>query len=398
MKATLRPILLLASLVLGLQWAHAQSLTPVPPSGYRVTDLTDTLSVTEAETLTHKLEGLEQRTGAQMRILLVSTLGDETVESYAKRVYNDWHPGRPGVNDGIVMVLAKHERKMRLEVGTGLESALPADIGRQVVSAAASHFKKGAFAQGFSTAIDTTGARLQSVAPAQATEQPVAQALVQAPAPASVTSTGDSDNTAVFVILGGAAVIGVFFLMMRNARIRARKDEERREYLRREREREREDRARHQVARSSDRPHSFAASLSKAPPAPSPTQLPGRAPSPRPASNPHVSSAAPRVEDNRRYRDDDVANSSNDLTTAAMLMAASTPAPAPSYYEPPARVYEAPAPAPTYYSPPPPAPAPSSWPRSDDDSSSRSSGVTTSWSSDSSSPSSSDTSSVSGDY
>ncbi len=386
MKAILRTVLLLASFMLGLQMAHAQP-TPVPLAGYRVTDLTDTLSVTGVETLSHKVAGLEQLPGTQLRILLVSTLGDETIESYAKRVYADWRPGNAGSSDGLVFVMAKHERKMRLQVGTGLESALPPGASQEIIAAGTPLFKKGQFAQGLSAVVDATTARLAQsrapVAPAVSVDA-TPQTLTTVPAPAEPAQ----DNSALVLVAGlvGAALVAFVFIRVRMARTKAREDRRQQELRRYSAMRDAEERAQ-QARRSAERERAARAEPPRAAPAASTGSTSARRRTPSPAPAPLATVAS--HDTGRRYReDDDIATrSSNDFATAAMLMAATSPSPAP---------------APTYYSPPPPppAPAPSSWSRSnDDDSSSRSSSSSGGWGgSDGGGSSSSDTSSSSGDY
>src|SRR5688572_18985911 len=93
----------------------------VPPLTTRVTDLTATLSAQQAAALEAKLAAFEQRKGSQLAVLLVPSTQPETVEQYAIRVAEQWKLGRKGVDDGVLLLIAKNDRKLRIEVGRGLE-------------------------------------------------------------------------------------------------------------------------------------------------------------------------------------------------------------------------------------------------------------------------------------
>ena len=104
--------------------ARADALVPVPPLQGRVTDLTGTLSPATREALTRQLADLEQVKGAQVAVLLVPTVGPESIEQYSLRVAEAWKLGRRGVDDGVLLLVAKNDRRARIEVGYGLEGAI----------------------------------------------------------------------------------------------------------------------------------------------------------------------------------------------------------------------------------------------------------------------------------
>ncbi len=104
--------------------ARADALVPVPPLQGRVTDLTGTLSPATREALTRQLADLEQAKGAQVAVLLVPTVGPESIEQYSLRVAEAWKLGRRGVDDGVLLLVAKNDRRARIEVGYGLEGAI----------------------------------------------------------------------------------------------------------------------------------------------------------------------------------------------------------------------------------------------------------------------------------
>src|SRR5256885_11553385 len=104
----------------------------IPPLKARVTDLTGTLNDPQRSALEQTLAEFEARKGAQIAVLLVPTTQPETIEQYAVRVFESWKLGRKGVDDGALLVIAKNDRKLHIEVGYGLEGILPdaVEIGR----------------------------------------------------------------------------------------------------------------------------------------------------------------------------------------------------------------------------------------------------------------------------
>jgi uncharacterized protein len=128
---------------------------PVPPLKARVTDLTATLSQDQRAALEQKLAALEARKGSQVAVLLVPTTQPETVEQYAIRVFEQWKLGRKGMDDGVLLLVAKDDRRLRIEVGYGLEGAIPDAIARRVVDEdIVPLFKQGNFYGGISAGTD----------------------------------------------------------------------------------------------------------------------------------------------------------------------------------------------------------------------------------------------------
>ncbi|WP_343715896.1 YgcG family protein [Inquilinus sp.] len=151
----------LAALTILLQLAFAatalaQQPVAVPQLSARVTDLTGTLSTADRQALESKLAAVEQQKGAQIAILLVPTTGADTVEQYARRVFDQWKLGRKGVDDGVLLLVAKNDRTVRIEPGYGLEGAIP-DItaGRIVREQITPAFREGDFAGGLGAAVDS---------------------------------------------------------------------------------------------------------------------------------------------------------------------------------------------------------------------------------------------------
>ncbi|SFF65141.1 uncharacterized protein SAMN04488120_11731 [Fontimonas thermophila] len=111
----------------------AAAQVPVPPVA-RVTDLTGTLSSAQQAELTQRLAEFEAKKGAQVAVLIVPTTAPETIEQYALRVAETWQLGRKGIDDGALLVIAKNDRRMRIEVGYGLEGILPDAVAKRIIA------------------------------------------------------------------------------------------------------------------------------------------------------------------------------------------------------------------------------------------------------------------------
>ncbi|MEI6355079.1 MAG: TPM domain-containing protein [Methylococcus sp.] len=108
--------------------------TPIPELKERVTDLTGSLSASDKETLDQRLKSLEADTGAQMAILILESTLPETIEQVSIRLADQWKLGRKGIDDGAIVVIAKADRTLRIEVGRGLEGAIPDAIGKRIIT------------------------------------------------------------------------------------------------------------------------------------------------------------------------------------------------------------------------------------------------------------------------
>lgn len=154
MKLHALPRVLLAAVLL-VPLACAAAEVAVPPLRARVTDLTTTLTSNERAGLEQKLAALEERKGSQVAVLLVPTTQPETVEQYAVRVFEQWKLGRKGVDDGVLLVVAKSDRRLRIEVGYGLEGAIPDAIAKRIVDEEiVPLFKQGNFYGGVNAGTD----------------------------------------------------------------------------------------------------------------------------------------------------------------------------------------------------------------------------------------------------
>ncbi len=135
--------------------APAQSLQPIPPLESRVTDLTGTLAGDERSALEAKLAGFEARKGAQIAVLVVPTTKPEEIEQYSIRVVDAWKLGREKPDDGALLLVAKEDRALRIEVGRGLEGALTDLVSNRIIDESITpRFREGDFAGGISAGID----------------------------------------------------------------------------------------------------------------------------------------------------------------------------------------------------------------------------------------------------
>ncbi len=129
--------------------------TPMPLLSARITDQTATLSSADAQALEDKLAAFEQTKGGQIAVLIVPTTGDETIEQYSIRVVDAWKLGRKGVDDGVLLVVAKGDRKLRIEVGRGYEGVLPDAIANRIIDEFITpKFLAGDYAGGLNDGID----------------------------------------------------------------------------------------------------------------------------------------------------------------------------------------------------------------------------------------------------
>jgi uncharacterized protein len=118
-----------------LCWAVvAGAQVPVPAMGERVTDQTATLTGEQKSALDQTLRSFEARKGSQVAVLIVPSTAPETIEQYALRVAERWKPGRKNVDDGALLVVAKDDRTLRIEVGYGLEGALTDAACKRIIS------------------------------------------------------------------------------------------------------------------------------------------------------------------------------------------------------------------------------------------------------------------------
>jgi uncharacterized protein len=133
----------------------AEGLVPVPPLQARLTDLTGTLTAEQQASLERSLRAFEARKGTQIAVLIVPTTKPEEIEQYALRVVEQWKLGRKKVDDGALLLIAKGDRTLRIEVGYGIEGPLNDATAKRIVSdVIAPRLKEGDYFGGVSAGVD----------------------------------------------------------------------------------------------------------------------------------------------------------------------------------------------------------------------------------------------------
>ena len=193
MKKIGAQVVLLALLLIGA----AQADVALPPLTHRVTDLTATLDAQQTQTLDSRLAAFEAQKGAQLAVLIVPTTQPETIEQFGIRVVEAWKLGRKGVDDGALLLVAKDDRTLRIEVGYGLEGALNDATSRRIIDEIiVPRFKRGEFYPGIESG---TAAMMQVIG-----GEPL-------PPPRRAAASGKYDiESLLFVAFGLVVVLGSF--------------------------------------------------------------------------------------------------------------------------------------------------------------------------------------------
>jgi uncharacterized protein len=151
LRALLRSTFLSSFLVAAL----AAAQVAVPPLKARVNDLTGTLSAEQRSALEQTLAEFEKRKGAQIAVLLVPSAKPEPVQMFAVRVQESWKLGRKGVDDGVLLAIAKDDRELHIEVGYGLEGVLPDAVAKRIIEEEiVPRFRQGDFYAGIRAGTD----------------------------------------------------------------------------------------------------------------------------------------------------------------------------------------------------------------------------------------------------
>lgn len=142
--------------------AHAQGVLPVPPLTAPVIDQTATLGEAQRAALVAKLATIEQQTGSQIVVLMVPSTLPEDIVAYSQRVGDSWKIGRRDVGDGLLIVVAKNDHRVRIEVAKALEGAVPDLAAKRIIDAQITPaFRAGDYAGGLSAAADQLAARIR---------------------------------------------------------------------------------------------------------------------------------------------------------------------------------------------------------------------------------------------
>ena len=199
--ALLPALLLGALLALGAAFgARAQDVQPVPELSGRVIDRTGTLDAAQAKALEDRLAAIERERGSQVVVLMVSTTQPEDIAAYAQRVADSWKIGRRQVGDGVLVVVAKDDRRMRIEIAKALEGAIPDLAASRIIDEAMRPaFRAGDFAGGLSAAVDRIAARIGAEATNEGLPAPSRDG--RAPTAPHAKSGFDWQDLAVFMFV-----------------------------------------------------------------------------------------------------------------------------------------------------------------------------------------------------
>lgn len=173
-RSTTWLITLLTLLVCQRGWAEV----PVPTLTGHVVDQTHTLTADQQARIEQSLAAFESRKGSQLAVLLVDTTRPETIEQYALRVGEQWKIGRSKIDDGVILVIAKADRTVRIEVGYGLEGILNDATAKRIIEGTITpHFRQQDFAAGIVSGTEAmmriiNGESLPAISSAQA-EEPI---------------------------------------------------------------------------------------------------------------------------------------------------------------------------------------------------------------------------------
>ncbi|MBL8370748.1 MAG: TPM domain-containing protein [Burkholderiaceae bacterium] len=194
MRSLLAIFVLALLLLAGHSPALADALAPVPSLSARVIDPAGELAEADRQRLETRLARLETERGTQVVVLLVRSTAPEDIASFANRVANTWKIGRRDVGDGLVVVVAVQDRRMRIEVAKALEGAVPDLMARRIIDEAmAPRFRAGDYLGGLLAATD----RLDSLIAGEPLPSPSASV----PSGSAPDRGFDWDDLAIFLFL-----------------------------------------------------------------------------------------------------------------------------------------------------------------------------------------------------
>lgn len=151
----LRPVLTLLTAVTLLCLPHTAGALDAPQLGNRVNDLARLLTPAAATRLEQKLAGFERDTSNQVAVLTIPSLQGDDIDQFSNRVAEQWKLGQKGRDNGILLVIAQAERKVRIEVGMGLQGVLPDVTASRIIrEVMRPYLKNGDFDQAVSVGTD----------------------------------------------------------------------------------------------------------------------------------------------------------------------------------------------------------------------------------------------------
>ncbi len=143
-------------------WALAQGLQPIPELRARVIDQTGTLDAASTAAIEAKLAAFEQSNGSQVVVVMVATTAPEDIADYTQRLGDAWKIGRRDVGDGVLFVIAKDDRRLRIATAKALEGAIPDLMAKRIIDGAVTPaFRMGDYAGGIQAGVDQILARIR---------------------------------------------------------------------------------------------------------------------------------------------------------------------------------------------------------------------------------------------
>jgi uncharacterized protein len=181
---------------------NARADVAVPALTQRVTDLTATLDATQTAALEARLATFEAQKGSQIAVLIVPTTQPEDIAQFGIRVADNWKIGRKKIDDGVILLVAKNDHALRIEVGYGLEGAIPDAIAKRVISETiVPHFKSGDFYGGIDAGVTQLVQLIQGES-------------LPPPAPVGSQTSNGSSGAFLPLLIGGVVAGFVLSLVM----------------------------------------------------------------------------------------------------------------------------------------------------------------------------------------
>lgn len=128
--------------------------SPGSPKGF-VSDFTQTLNKDQVNSLNSRLEKFEKDTGAEVVFVIIESTGNETIEIYANKLFAEWGVGKRGQDNGLMVLVSKTERKVRVEVGYGLEDKIPDILASRIIKDMSSYLQNDSYFEAFNASFDT---------------------------------------------------------------------------------------------------------------------------------------------------------------------------------------------------------------------------------------------------
>ena len=172
-----------------LALAETTNFVEIPKLSSRVTDVTNTLSAEQAQALESKLAAFEAKKGSQIAVLIVPTTQPEDIAEFAIKVVDLWGIGRKGIDDGLILIIAKNDRKIRVEVNYGLEGVIPDAIAKRIgTETIAPYFKNNDYYGGINAGVDQIIGLIEGE---------------QLPAPKQTNTSQQDEGGFIFLLFGG---------------------------------------------------------------------------------------------------------------------------------------------------------------------------------------------------